>query len=105
MEIGRSSQNSTNTDSKYSSERMLSGPKSNRIKKRPHISYNEENVQVDYLMCAQSIVCDTPEPYQEISSRDDRDQWKLAIKNEIDSLLINKTWTLVPRPEDKNIVG
>lgn len=74
------SQDNINTDSKYSNKRT-------QLKSR--WSSIEESIQVDYLVCALSVVCDTPASYQEINSRDDRDQWKLAIEDEIDSLLIN----------------
>lgn len=78
--------------------------KSARIKHLPRISYNEDNIPDDYLMCAQSIVCKIPTSYQEIKDRDDRLEWERAINDEINSLLINNSWTLIQRPENKNIV-
>lgn len=32
-------------------------------------------------------------------------EWRNAMTSEINALLENKTWTLVPRPPDKNIIG
>ena len=55
-------------------------------------------------MCAQSIVCKVHSSFHEIKYRDDRKQWEQAIKEEIDSLLINNTWTLMSEPVNKNIV-
>lgn len=75
--------------------------RSDRLKGRPPISYEEID---DYLMCAQSILCKVPNSLQEIKTRDDRAQWEGAINDELNSLLLNKTWTLVPRPDNKNIV-
>lgn len=77
--------------------------RSDRIKNCPPVSYNDE-YNDDYLMCAQSIICNIPASFQEISIRNDRNQWEQAINNEINSLLVNNTWTLVSRPENKNIV-
>ncbi|CAH0564599.1 unnamed protein product [Brassicogethes aeneus] len=77
--------------------------KSERIKQLPSISYNEDGIP-DYLLCAQSIICSIPTSYQEIRNRDDRIEWERAISDEINSLLINNTWTLVQKPENKNIV-
>ena len=31
--------------------------------------------------------------------------WSKAMKEEIEHIEKNKTWTLVPRPEDKNVIG
>lgn len=76
--------------------------RSDRLKGRPPISYNESDD--DYLMCVQSILCNAPSSYEEIKTRPDRPKWEAAIKDELKSLSINNTWTLVPRPEGRNIV-
>ena len=55
-------------------------------------------------MCAQSIVCKVSNSVHEIKYKDDRKQWKQAIKDEIDSLLINNTWTLMSKQVNENIV-
>ena len=73
--------------------------RSDRNKHKPHILYEE----VNYLMCAQSIVCKVPSSFHEIKYRDDRKQWERAIKEEIDSLLINNTWTLMSKPVNKKM--
>ena len=46
-------------------------------------------------MCAKSIVCKVPSSFHEIKYRDDRKQWEQAIKEEINLLLTNNTWTLM----------
>ncbi|CAH2207849.1 jg3075, partial [Pararge aegeria aegeria] len=76
--------------------------RSERLKHLPPISYSEENE--DYIMCANSMLYKIPSSYGEIKTRDDRSQWENAIKSELDSLLKNNTWDLVPRPKGKNIV-
>lgn len=35
----------------------------------------------------------------------DSDTWKVAMKEEMDALQINKTWDLVELPKDKKVVG
>ena len=35
----------------------------------------------------------------------DSDKWKLAMKEEMDSLAKNKTWDLVELPESREVVG
>ena len=35
----------------------------------------------------------------------DSDKWKLAMKEEMDSLAKNKTWDLVELPESRKVVG
>lgn len=78
--------------------------RSDRIKSRPPVNYIDNKIQNDYIMIAQSIVCQIPNSYQEINSRDDKNQWQQAIKDEINSLLLNNTWTLVSKPKNKNII-
>ena len=33
------------------------------------------------------------------------DYWKQAMKEELDHIVKNETWELVPRPADKNVTG
>ena len=33
------------------------------------------------------------------------DHWMQAMKEELDYIVNNKTWELVPRPKDKNMIG
>ena len=35
---------------------------------------------------------------------DDAKQWELAMKKELDSIMKNKSWTLVRRPKDAKVV-
>ena len=93
------SQVNENNENKFSEPR-----RSDRIKHQPCKSYNEENTLYDYLLCAQSIVYKIPTSYNEIKDSENRIQWEKAIKDEINSLLFNKTWTLVSMPKNRNIV-
>jgi hypothetical protein len=33
------------------------------------------------------------------------DYWKQAMKEQLDQIVKNETWKLVPRPENKNMIG
>ena len=78
--------------------------RSERIKQGPSISYEECDLQYDLFMCAQSLICKVPSSFDEVKTLVDRVQWEQAINSEINSLLVNKTWTLVERPVNINIV-
>lgn len=54
---------------------------------------------------AESFVEDVPESVEEIELRDDKDNWKKAIHEELDALEKNKTWTLTELPEGKNLLN
>ena len=80
--------------------------RSQRIRARPEVSYKETDLVLDdCILTAQSVVCDVPKCFSDIKQRDDKKLWQDAIKDEINSLNSNKTWTLVDRPGDKNIVN
>ncbi|CAK9796153.1 Copia protein [Anthophora plagiata] len=93
-----SQDNSENTQEKFEPRR------SDRVKQRPPISYNESDTQYDLLMCAQSFINEIPNSYEEIQKNENKLKWEKAINDELDSLIINKTWTLVEKPKNRNIV-
>ena len=55
----------------------------------------------------ESLLDDIEEPKSFKAACTDQycEQWGNAMKDEYNSLIKNKTWDLVPRPKDKNIVG
>ncbi|GMF59186.1 unnamed protein product [Phytophthora fragariaefolia] len=48
---------------------------------------------------------DVPKTYQEATASADHDEWKKAMKSELNSLVANKTWKLVPRPSHQRPIG
>lgn len=54
-------------------------------------------------MNADTCVSATPNSFEEIKTRSDRSHWENAIKEELDSHFHNNTWSLVQRPENKNV--
>ena len=58
-------------------------------------------------VCADDLTSDINEPrnLSEAWSNEHNAQWKKATDSECNALMANDTWQLVPRPENKNIVG
>lgn len=52
----------------------------------------------------QSVVCTIPTCCNEIKNRDDRVKFEEAINDYLNSLFVNNAWTLVNKPENKNII-
>ncbi|KAE9164209.1 hypothetical protein PF005_g30125 [Phytophthora fragariae] len=48
---------------------------------------------------------EVPKTYAEATTRQDRDEWKKAIASELESLVANKTWKLVPKPAHQRPIG
>lgn len=46
-----------------------------------------------------------PSTFEEAEKSEEKDKWKKAMDEEYDALIKHKTWKLVPRPVDKNIVS
>ncbi|KAL0361623.1 UNVERIFIED_CONTAM: hypothetical protein Sradi_3846800 [Sesamum radiatum] len=55
-----------------------------------HLALNTENIE--------------PSSYEEALESSKSDKWKTTMEEEINSLMKNKTWTLVPKPKNTSIV-
>lgn len=77
--------------------------RSERIKQQKPFSYIEINID-NYIMCGKSITCKIPNSFQDVENCENKEKWHQAINDEINSLIINNIWSLVSKPEDKNIV-
>jgi len=75
--------------------------RSERIKSRPKLSYRFLERS---LMNTQICLNDIPNTFDEIKFREDRSFWEKAIQDELNSHFQNNTWSLVHKPENKNIV-
>ena len=62
---------------------------------------------MDACLIADSLTNEVhgPKSVSEALSGEHSTQWREALNSEYKSLIDNGTWELVPRPEDKNIVG
>jgi hypothetical protein len=70
-----------------------------RRSKRPRIAKSFDDDFTIYLMD------DTPKTIVEAFASPDADDWKEAVRSEIDSILSNETWELVDRPYGCKPVG
>ncbi|KAI1001523.1 hypothetical protein K3495_g6676 [Podosphaera aphanis] len=52
-----------------------------------------------------NAVTNEPVTYTQAMKADDSELWKTAIEEEMNALCRNKTWEVVSRPKDRNIVG
>ncbi|KAE9279871.1 hypothetical protein PF001_g24507 [Phytophthora fragariae] len=48
---------------------------------------------------------EVPKTYAEATTRQGQDEWKKAIASELESLIANKTWKLVPKPAHQRPIG
>ncbi|KAE8892458.1 hypothetical protein PF003_g23677 [Phytophthora fragariae] len=68
------------------------------------IKPNDELLAIEggQLMAATEEV---PKTYAEATTRQDQGEWKKAIASELESLIANKTWKLVPKPAHQRPIG
>ena len=62
-----------------------------------------QRLGIDYMGCSATIR--EPDTYDEAVNSNEAENWKSAIKDEIESLELNRTWDVVEKPEAKNIVS
>lgn len=55
-------------------------------------------------LIAESFIEDVPECFSDIENRDDKEEWHCAVKEELDSLKQNDTWTLTELPPGKKAI-
>ena len=65
--------------------------------------YFQNHENVTFCFRASSVV--VPKTYKQAMASDDAERWKEAMDDEMNSLHQNNTYTLVPPPKDKQIVG
>lgn len=57
------------------------------------------------IMTLPSYDSDVPKNYSDIKNLPDSEKWYQAVVKELNALKRNKTWVLVDRPKNRNIVG
>ena len=79
--------------------------KSKRLKDKPVISYKENEFETyNYFIGDQLFKDDIPKCYQDVAKNTFKTKWESAIKDELESLERNKTWTLVQKSNNMNVV-
>ena len=95
-------------------EQGQAAPELRRLRGRPHIvrtghpgrprkQYNMENARQGSEQSEAAKV--TEIQVKDAISGNETDEWKQAIRSEFVSLIKNKTWELVDRPNDQNVIG
>lgn len=89
------------------SEKLSERAKSPVLTRSPYKTRSATRTQkpTDSTVAAElCIACVEPSTLEEAMSSEDCDKWTEAIANEIQSLLKNKTWILVPRTDDMHVI-
>jgi len=71
---------------------------------RPRVSFHPD-VKIYTALLSRGITDTDPLSFEEALNRQDKEAWKKAIDEELDSIKRNKVWTLVDRPPGTNIVS
>lgn len=71
-------------------------------KGRPKKSYNIIQINKDYVQLAEDDQCESTD---DALSGPYANEWKLSMKQEYDALVKQEVWELVPRPDNKKIIG
>ncbi|KAL7278680.1 hypothetical protein ACG7TL_007682 [Trametes sanguinea] len=66
---------------------------------------DELEAQAIRFVLASQYKTGIPNSHREAMKSPDADKWRVAEKAEYDSLMENKTWVLVPRPKDRQVVA
>ena len=72
---------------------------------RPPSKYAHTDIIAYALNIGDTIELDEPVTFTEVSKSKDKANWLKAIKEEMDSLLKNKTRTIVKRPQDQRVIS
>lgn len=75
---------------------------STREKKKPE-RFKDYDMGV-WALNAEAYIDEVPETYDDIKNRDDKEYWYRAVKEEMDALLENDTWTLVELPSGQRAI-
>ena len=80
-------------------------PRSPYQTRRASAKSNEDDTALEQAEIAEIFMVNAePVNVREAMATDDSEKWLAAINAELDSLEQNETWTLVPRPKDKNVI-
>ena len=80
-----------------------------RDRERRHTKAPERYGYADIIACALTLEYEEtstdPASYKEAMLSTDCENWKIAMKEEYDSLMKNHTWELVERPKNQRLIG
>jgi transposase InsO family protein len=67
-------------------------------------SYHTQDLFLRVFVCSDGKIL-VPKSYEEMLKSENLHEWKEAVKREYNCLMKNKTWVLVPRPENQPVVS
>lgn len=97
-------QNSDEVDSQNEKVEQDIDGQDMRNKRQIKIPSKYDNYELYMAFEAINYVENVPSNFQELEHREDKDLWMNAMMREIDSINKNKTWELVDKPENKEIL-
>ena len=71
---------------------------------RPPTRYSLADLMFSALVAGAEIKTNEPSNFSEAMKSVDSTKWKQAMEEEMNSLRVNKTWELVPRPRNHKLV-
>lgn len=80
----------------------------NRLRDRnemPVPNYNPSFSFIDSLLIAETATNREPKSYADVLNAPDSDKWKDVIEEEMESLIMNETWSLVELPANRRAIG
>ena len=80
--------------------RSLNTPKRYPVRSRKE----PERFQAHTAFSAQQWLDDAPISFSDVAGREDEQEWRSAIKEEIQSLEENQTWKIIPKPEGAKLL-
>lgn len=78
---------------------------SKKEKKFPIEKYKDFNMGCIVMALAVDILNNVPTDYENIKSRNDKEEWDQTVQEEMDSLIKNNTWTLTELPIEKHTIN
>ncbi|GJY27777.1 retrotransposon protein, putative, ty1-copia subclass [Tanacetum coccineum] len=84
---------------------QLARDRERRTRTKPLRFRDESNMAAYAFIAAEEEYTHEPLTYQEAVSCEDSSKWKVAMKEEMDSLRKNKTWELVDQPAGQKLVS
>lgn len=97
-----SSEEKEEDESTYEGTHDLEAPRRSTRERRPP-KYSNEYTAIGYS--AESFVDDVPDSLEEIERRNDKEEWKHAIQEELNTLERNNTWTLTNLSEGEKTIN
>ena len=75
-----------------------------RRETRPPARYSYADLIFTALVAGVEVLRSEPDSYEGAIRSKDKDKWQATMEEEMQSLKVNRTWSLVPTPKDQKLV-